>query len=150
MKKGFSIIMAFVTVMTMLFSGVTFADDTNENTENKTKESKNIIVRVDSKDTFMDYEIYNITIKNNNDSAICLTDTKSTNDIYIKDANDVKYGVYNHELLKNKMTIEPGYTTKLSFKFYSSYISNKEIKSLTFKNIDMNNLEGVEEYTIDW
>ena len=117
---------------------------------NKTKESKNIIVRVDSKDTFMDYEIYNITIKNNNDSAICLTDTKSTNDIYIKDANDVKYGVYNHELLKNKMTIEPGYTTKLSFKFYSSYISNKEIKSLTFKNIDMNNLEGVEEYTIDW
>ena len=34
MKKGFSIIMAFVTVMTMLFSGVTFADDTNENTEN--------------------------------------------------------------------------------------------------------------------
>lgn len=117
---------------------------------NKTKESKNIIVRVDSKDTFMDYEIYNITIKNNNDSAICLTDTKSTNDIYIKDANDVKYGVYNHELLKNKMTIEPGYTTKLSFKFYSSYISNKEIKSLTFKNIDMNNAEAVEEYTIDW
>ena len=37
MKKGFSIIMAFVTVMTMLFSGATFADDTNENTENKTK-----------------------------------------------------------------------------------------------------------------
>ena len=34
MKKGFSIIMAFVTVMTMLFSGATFADDTNENTEN--------------------------------------------------------------------------------------------------------------------
>ena len=29
MKKGFSIIMVFVTVMTMLFSGVTFADDTN-------------------------------------------------------------------------------------------------------------------------
>ena len=27
MKKGFSIIMAFVTVMTMLFSGATFADD---------------------------------------------------------------------------------------------------------------------------
>ena len=48
------------------------------------------------------------------------------------------------------MTIEPGYTTKLSFKFYSSYISNKEIKSLTFKNIDINNAEGIEEYTIDW
>ena len=29
-------------------------------------------------------------------------------------------------------------------------ISNKEIKSLTFKNIDMDDAEGVEEYTIDW
>ena len=45
MKKGFSIIMAFVTVMTMLFSGATFADDTNENTENKTKES-NLMFRI--------------------------------------------------------------------------------------------------------
>lgn len=117
---------------------------------NKTKQSKNIIVRVDSKDTFMDYEIYNITIKNNNDSSICLTDTKSTNDIYIKDTNGIKYGVYNHELLKNKMIIESGYTKKLSFKFYSSYISNKEIKSLTFKSIDVNNENSIDEYTIDW
>ena len=58
MKKGFSIIMAFVTVMTMLFSGVTFADDTNENTENKTKESNftNLIVfaRFLDEDEFID------------------------------------------------------------------------------------------------
>ena len=58
MKKGFSIIMAFVTVMTMLFSGVTFADDTNENTESKTKESNftNLIVfaRFVDEDEFID------------------------------------------------------------------------------------------------
>ena len=58
MKKGFSIIMAFVTVMTMLFSGVTFADDTNENAENKTKESNftNLIVfaRFLDEDEFID------------------------------------------------------------------------------------------------
>lgn len=58
MKKGFSIIMAFVTVMTMLFSGATFADDTNENTENKTKESNftNLIVfaRFLDEDEFID------------------------------------------------------------------------------------------------
>ena len=59
MKKGFSIIMAFVTVMTMLFSGVTFADDTNENTESKTKESNftNLIVfaRFLDEDEFIDF-----------------------------------------------------------------------------------------------
>lgn len=58
MKKGFSIIMAFVTVMTMLFTGATFADDTNENTENKTKESNftNLIVfaRFLDEDEFID------------------------------------------------------------------------------------------------
>ena len=50
--------MAFVTVMTMLFSGATFADDTNENTENKTKESNftNLIVfaRFLDEDEFID------------------------------------------------------------------------------------------------
>ena len=60
MKKGFSIIMAFVTVMTMLFSGVTFADDTNENTESKTKECNftNLIVfaRFSDEDEFVDNE----------------------------------------------------------------------------------------------
>ena len=64
MKKGFSIIMAFVTVMTMLFSGATFADDTNENTENKTKESNftNLIVfaRFLDEDEFIELGAYTI------------------------------------------------------------------------------------------
>jgi LDH2 family malate/lactate/ureidoglycolate dehydrogenase len=66
MKKGFSIIMVFVTVMTMLFSGVTFADDTNENAENKTKESNftNLIVfaRFLDEDEFIDNS-YNLLEK---------------------------------------------------------------------------------------
>ena len=95
MKKGFSIIMAFVTVMTMLFSGVTFADDTNENTENKTKESNftNLIVfaRFLDEDEFIDVismpidEAYKKIMNNEiHDSKTIIAIMKAYNDKYIK------------------------------------------------------------------
>ena len=95
MKKGFSIIMAFVTVMTMLFSGVTFADDTNENTENKTKESNftNLIVfaRFLDEDEFIDVismpidEAYKKNMNNEiHDSKTIIAILKAYNDKYIK------------------------------------------------------------------
>ena len=104
-------------------------------TINKEKDRKDIIVDIISKDTFMDYEIYNVAVKNNSQKTICLTDAKSSNDIYIEDSSGVQYGVYNHELIQNDMIIEPGFTRKLSFKFYNSYISRKEINNLTFKKL---------------
>ena len=95
MKKGFSIIMVFVTVMTMLFSGVTFADDTNENTENKTKESNftNLIVfaRFSDEDEFIDVismpidEAYKKIMNNEiHDSKTIIAIMKAYNDKYIK------------------------------------------------------------------
>ena len=95
MKKGFSIIMAFVTVMTMLFSGATFADDTNENTENKTKESNftNLIVfaRFLDEDEFIDVismpidEAYKKIMNNEiHDSKTIIAIMKAYNDKYIK------------------------------------------------------------------
>ena len=95
MKKGFSIIMVFVTVMTMLFSGVTFADDTNENAENKTKESNftNLIVfaRFLDEDEFIDVismpidEAYKkITNNEIHDSKTIIAIMKAYNDKYIK------------------------------------------------------------------
>ena len=95
MKKGFSIIMAFVTVMTMLFSGATFADDTNENTENKTKESNftNLIVfaRFLDEDEFIDVismpidEAYKKIMNNEiHDSKTIIAVMKAYNDKYIK------------------------------------------------------------------
>ena len=95
MKKGFSIIMAFVTVMTMLFSGATFADDTNENTENKTKESNftNLIVfaRFLDEDEFIEViympidEDYKKIMNNEiHDSKTIIAIMKAYNDKYIK------------------------------------------------------------------
>ncbi|MDO4975275.1 MAG: hypothetical protein Q4E61_03025 [Alphaproteobacteria bacterium] len=120
---------------------------------NKEEKHENITMLVISKDTFMDYETYNIRIKNNSENTICLTTCGSSQDIYIQDSNNVKYGVYNHELLRKKMEIQPNATTALAFKFYSSYVSSKEIKRLCFKNLNLNYIDGEEElyeYRIDF
>lgn len=105
------------------------------NDVNKEANDKDISMKINKKDTFMDYEIYYLTIKNNSSKIICLTLGDSTDEVYIQDSNDVKYGVYNHEIIKDEMIIDPGYTKNISFKFYSSYISTKKIENMVFKNL---------------
>ena len=119
----------------------------------KKNNSKNITINVVSKDTFMDYEIYNLTIKNDSDNTICLTSAELSKDVYIQDKNDVKYGVVNNEIVDSQMYIKPGSTRSLNFKFYSTYVSDKKIKKLVFKslNLDSDNKDdkNLYEYTIN-
>lgn len=104
----------------------------------KNKVDKNIEMKVENKSTFMDYEIYNITITNKSDKTICLTSGENSDDIYIQDKNKVKYGVVNNEFMNSQMYIDAGSTRNLSFKFYSSYVSDKKITQLVFKKINLN------------
>lgn len=119
----------------------------------KENNSKNITIKIDSKDIFMDYEIYNLTIKNDSDNTICLTSAESSKDVYIQDKNDVKYGIMNNEIADSQMYIKPGSTRSLSFKFYSSYVSDRKIKKLVFKNLNLDSdnkdAKSLYEYTID-
>lgn len=122
---------------------------------NKTQENKDIKMTVNSKDTFMDYEIYNLTIKNESNKEICLTSTQDSNEVYLQDSNKVKYGVYNHELLESRMIVNAGGSKNLSFKFYSAYVSNKNIDRLVFKNLfldnrDRGNEDNIYEYNINF
>ena len=110
---------------------------------------------VNTKDTFMNYEIYNITVKNNSSNTICITTADDSDDVYIQDENNVKYGVYNHEIIASKMIIPTGSSRNLSFKFYSSYISTKKISRLVFKNLILDNSnnkkkENIYEYRINF
>lgn len=118
----------------------------------KENTDKDITVIVKEKQTFMDYEIYNLNVKNDSDKTICLTLGDDSNDIYIQDKNNVKYGVVNNEIVNSKMSIEPGNSEDLSFKFYSSYISDKKIQRMVLKklNLDAKDFErnNIYEYII--
>ena len=105
---------------------------------NKKSSDNDIEIEFISKDTFMDSETYNVKIKNNTNKKICLDTAKKSKNIYIQDSNDVKYGVYNHELSEKKLVIQKGNTKELSLKFYSNYVSTKKIKSMGFSNVLLN------------
>lgn len=106
-------------------------------TINKTTTSNGITVVVNSKDTYMDYETYNITVTNNTGKTICLASLDSSDNIYLLDDNDIKYGVYNHELLQSSLVLKNYYSEEYSLKFYSSYVSTKKIEGLVFSSVYM-------------
>lgn len=101
------------------------------------KQFKNEIVtiKVNSKDVYMDYEIYNITIKNNSNIKLLIDDLKDSESIYLTEEKGAKYHFVNYELTKEQLEIISGATVNVSIKFNHVYRNNKQIKSLTFSGI---------------
>lgn len=106
---------------------------------NKTTTNNNISMQVLGKNTYKEYEEYTIKVTNNMESTIQLDDINSTKTLYLEDSKGSKYSYYNHELTKPMLTIEAGNTKEVTIKFYSSYVSTKDIKYIVFSNILTNN-----------
>lgn len=102
---------------------------------NKKTTTDEISMEVIGKNTFKDYEKYTIKVTNNTEDLMQLDDINSTETLYLEDTKGGKYFYYNHELTAPMLTIESGQTKELSIKFYSSYISTKNISSIVFSNI---------------
>ena len=102
----------------------------------KSKENDGVTITINYKDAYMDYEKYNITVKNEGDRQITLDSLENPDTMYIEDRNGVKYSSYNHELTKEQMQIGVGETNTLEIKYYSTYISTKDIRRLVFSNFD--------------
>ncbi len=122
-------------------------------TSNKTTEYKNIKVTVTSIDTYMDYEIYNLSIKNNSDNTILLDTSDDTKSIYLLDSKGVKYYSYSAEVVENVLLIQSEFQNDLKIKFTNSYSSSREIDSLVFSKLVLNydeykDLENKEEYKL--
>ena len=105
---------------------------------NKQTNSKDISILVKSKNVYMDYEEYHVFVKNNTSNTILLGDVRNSKSIVLQDSNKVKYGVYNTELVQRLLQVDAGMTTELNLKFFSSYVTDKEINSLIFENVNMN------------
>lgn len=105
---------------------------------NKESTQHNVNIMVNYKDVFMDYEIYNVTVKNSTGNTISLTDISDSSAINLMDSNNIKYGIYNHELVSGELIVENNYKRKFNLKFYSSYVSSKRIKSIEFNKIKLN------------
>lgn len=102
---------------------------------NKTTANDDISMKVICNNTYKDYDVYTINITNKTDYTIELDNLNSTKTLYLEDKKGMKYSYYNHELAEPMITINPGETKEVTIKFYSTYVSTKEIKYIVFSNI---------------
>ncbi|MCL2341510.1 MAG: hypothetical protein FWC53_00080 [Firmicutes bacterium] len=110
---------------------------------NKSYTGSGLNIKIESKDVFMDYEIYNLEIKNTSDKTILLSDKKSDNMVYLEDANSNKYGARMYQVDDILLKFDSGFSRKLNLTFDIVYGTGRVMKSMNFSNIIMN----TEEFT---
>ena len=114
-----------------------------ENTQN------DITIKVLSSDTFTEYEIYNIQVKNNTENTIYLDDGQDTSTFYIEDENNLKYEAASGEVIFSTLQVPAGSTINYSIKYTNSYRTNRKINKLVFGKLILNYdeyLENINSY----
>lgn len=119
---------------------------------NKQITENDITIHVLSKDTYMDYEIYNIQVRNNSNNTILLDAKTNQKTVYLTANNEATYRAFMYEIDDVFLKIRPRLYSNLSIKFNKIYSPNVGIYSMTFTDIVLNldeyeNLANKEEYT---
>lgn len=114
-------------------------------TVEESKEQDGVTITVNYKDTYMDYEKYNITVQNEGDTEITLDSLENPDTMYIEDRNEVKYSSYNHEITKEQMKIAKGTTSTIEIRYYSTYVSTKDIRRIVFSDYNNGKYENESE-----
>ncbi len=137
-KKEGDVIKDYYTVMTVGDSKkINIGEYTGRKVINREIKKKDITAKINYVDRYMDYEIYNITFENNNDSTVYI-DTKEKKDtIYLKDENDLKYYAYMYEINSDDLKLYPKNKKNINIKFNKLYSgsSNRKIRKIIFSNI---------------
>lgn len=107
---------------------------------NKQATQNNITINVISKDTYMNYETYNIKVENDTNNTILLDSKQSDKSVYVTGTNDVTYRAFMYEIDDSYLTIKPKIYTNITVKFNKMYNTSIKAKSITFSDI-INNVE---------
>lgn len=106
---------------------------------NKITSKDNITMEVLSKNTYMEYEKYTIKVTNNTEDTMVLDSRTDAKSLYLQDSKELTYSSYSNELTEPTLTIPSGQTKEVTIKFYSSYISTKNIKYIVFSDLSLYN-----------
>lgn len=119
---------------------------------NKTTTKDNITVKVNYKDVFMDYERYNITVTNNNETIIMLDTKNATDTIYLLENRGLKYYAYTNEIIESSLRLRSGSSVNLNIKFKNTYTpSTNTTNYMVFSDVILDfetyrNIENKEDY----
>ncbi len=100
---------------------------------NRSKQTDELEISVLSKDVFMDYEIYNLVVKNKTIKSILLDSLETTNSMYLLDTGDLHYDAYSHEIVTEELRVRG--EKEISIKFNKKYDTQREITKIVFSDI---------------
>ena len=111
----------------------------------KTTEKDGIEINIISKNTYMDNEQYTIKVTNNSQNNISLDGLSNVKSLYLQDSKGAKYSAYVQELTEPTLKVQAGQTKEVTIKFYSNYVSNKNIEYIIFSDMIIYSGQGSEK-----
>ncbi len=103
--------------------------------KSQTAENVDITITVNERYQHRDYEKYTVTIVNNTDKTILISDGIDSNDICLIDTNDVEYNSKINEIPGVILEFSPGTQRTIEISFYKMYNLYRTIDSMSFKSI---------------
>ena len=99
---------------------------------NKEQTVENIKFTILNIKTYVDYEEYELQVENNTGNRILLDSQQNTKSIYVQDDNETEYYSYSNEILSELLSINNGFSTRLTIKFYKSYSLDNTTNNIVF------------------
>lgn len=101
----------------------------------KTKENNDIVITIENRKIYKNYEQYHIRIRNNTTHILTLSDGSNNRDITLLDNNEAAYPSFLNELSMYALTIQPGREQSIDMRFNKIYDVGRRIKTVQFNNI---------------
>ena len=93
-----------------------------------------VIVQVNAKDVYSEYEQFNISVKNDTQQSICLDPKENTNATYLIGGTEGNVTSYIHELTEEVLVVKPGEVKTFMIKFNKAYTGKDTTNSIRFTN----------------
>lgn len=106
-------------------------------TEEITKKAgqKGVIIAVQKRKIYMDYEEYEVSIENKTDNHIMLESREHSNKVYVEDENNVQYIAHMYELTDEEIKVNSKTEKNVTIKFERIYKPSIKDKKIVFADI---------------
>ena len=98
-------------------------------------EEKDITINVLNKKIYVDYEKYEIKVKNNTSRNIIFNSKETTNSVFVQDENGTRYIAFLNEIADSQLNLSPGYIATYNIRFNRSYKPTISLEKISFGNI---------------
>ena len=116
---------------------------------NISKTQDNITIAILSKQSYIDYEKYEIEVKNGTLVRITLNTKENTDSMYIQDENGLKYVALLNEISEYDLEISRGLTKTYNIKFNRGYKPTINLEKIIFEDIKIGQANELSKIEID-